>query len=274
MTRDEYFNALDKSKHLEHFGIKGQKHGRRRWQNEDGSLTPAGREHYGVGEPRDGSDDELSKLEEFNKSAKYHSEFEEYDRVEKSADREQQAKHDRMVKMGATVVGAALAIYGLKKLSDYRASQRTVEAVNDAVQAVKDARPHFTNVNGKNHTTAADALNRFNGKKSSIMSDLVKSANRTPVSKVANMDLSGLSSRSPNGKGPISKIAGMNLSNYKSSPSTVRGISRMDLSKISRPTASGSGSISRIARTNLSRYKPDPKTVGAISRLNLAKYKR
>lgn len=32
---------------LYHFGIKGQKHGVRRWQNEDGSLTPAGYEHYG-----------------------------------------------------------------------------------------------------------------------------------------------------------------------------------------------------------------------------------
>lgn len=32
---------------LYHHGIFGQKWGVRRWQNEDGSLTPAGREHYG-----------------------------------------------------------------------------------------------------------------------------------------------------------------------------------------------------------------------------------
>ena len=37
---------------LYHHGIKGQKWGERRWQNEDGSLTPAGREHYGYGEAR------------------------------------------------------------------------------------------------------------------------------------------------------------------------------------------------------------------------------
>lgn len=33
--------------YLEHHGIKGQKHGVRRYQNEDGSLTPEGMERYG-----------------------------------------------------------------------------------------------------------------------------------------------------------------------------------------------------------------------------------
>lgn len=32
---------------LMHYGIKGQKWGRRRYQNADGSLTPAGKERYG-----------------------------------------------------------------------------------------------------------------------------------------------------------------------------------------------------------------------------------
>lgn len=34
---------------LYHHGIKGQKWGVRRWQNADGSLTAAGRSHYGIG---------------------------------------------------------------------------------------------------------------------------------------------------------------------------------------------------------------------------------
>ena len=41
----EYENSV-----LIHHGVKGQKHGIRRWQNEDGSLTPEGYIHYGVGQ--------------------------------------------------------------------------------------------------------------------------------------------------------------------------------------------------------------------------------
>lgn len=34
--------------HVEHYGVEGQKWGVRRYQNEDGSLTALGREHYGL----------------------------------------------------------------------------------------------------------------------------------------------------------------------------------------------------------------------------------
>lgn len=39
---------------LMHYGIKGQSWGKRRFQNEDGSLTMAGRNRYDVGDPRQG----------------------------------------------------------------------------------------------------------------------------------------------------------------------------------------------------------------------------
>ena len=40
---------------IAHYGIKGQKHGVRRFQNEDGSLTPAGEARYLVGDDRQAS---------------------------------------------------------------------------------------------------------------------------------------------------------------------------------------------------------------------------
>lgn len=49
------------SNHLEHFGIKGQHWGVRRFQEEDGTLTPAGRERYGAGSESSGSDSNETK---------------------------------------------------------------------------------------------------------------------------------------------------------------------------------------------------------------------
>lgn len=45
----EYYLTKDE---LYHHGVKGQKWGLRQWQNEDGSLTEAGRKHYGYGDSR------------------------------------------------------------------------------------------------------------------------------------------------------------------------------------------------------------------------------
>ena len=46
--RNEEFK-MDYKLTLKHYGIKGQRHGVRRFQNEDGSLTPAGRDRYSTG---------------------------------------------------------------------------------------------------------------------------------------------------------------------------------------------------------------------------------
>lgn len=57
------------SSELYHHGIKGQKHGVRRYQNEDGSLTPAGRLRYGVGEKQNRAftSDEMAGMEKTRK---------------------------------------------------------------------------------------------------------------------------------------------------------------------------------------------------------------
>ena len=47
---------------LYHHGTKGQKWGNRKYQNSDGSLTPMGRIHYGVGKARDAASSAGKKL--------------------------------------------------------------------------------------------------------------------------------------------------------------------------------------------------------------------
>lgn len=48
-----YYGVVPLGDYVEHVGVKGTHWGVRRWQNEDGSLTPAGREHYGYGKRGD-----------------------------------------------------------------------------------------------------------------------------------------------------------------------------------------------------------------------------
>lgn len=65
--------------HLEHHGIKGQKHGERRWQNLDGSLTPEGRIHYGVGAPRKSSEKAKSSSSSASATKKFLDRFKKKD---------------------------------------------------------------------------------------------------------------------------------------------------------------------------------------------------
>lgn len=89
---------------LYHHGIKGQKWGIRRYQNDDGSLTAAGRKRYGdAAESASGQKGNSKKTSEKNSP-------------EAIAKRKARAKKAAII--GGSVIAAGLAVYGAKKLND------------------------------------------------------------------------------------------------------------------------------------------------------------
>lgn len=152
---------------LYHHGIKGQKWGLRRWQNEDGSLTSAGRAHYGYG------DKQIRKAEKYEKkAAKYRQGAKnaaswkktalkkEAEGAEKWANKKTQkyekkaadersgkalAKKKRAMKIAAAVAGVSMAAVGA-----YFASNHIKNKANDKVWDVyRSIAGHTIKENGR-----------------------------------------------------------------------------------------------------------------------------
>lgn len=98
---------------LYHYGIKGQKWGVRRFQNEDGTLTPAGKERY------DDDNGVITKKKRVDRLiAKYQNEGMTRSNAEQMAKR--RINSERFVAAAAITTVAALAAYKLSKDKKYK----------------------------------------------------------------------------------------------------------------------------------------------------------
>lgn len=80
--------------YLMHYQILGAKHGIRRFQNPDGSLTPAGRERYGIGPPR--SELKLKRLEAKKAAKEVRKEYKDFKKISEMSDEEMKRLTARM----------------------------------------------------------------------------------------------------------------------------------------------------------------------------------
>ena len=116
---------------LQHFGIKGMKWGVRRYQNKDGSLTPAGKKRY------DESDEEREKKEKSKKTkAKVATAA-----VATAAIATTAAMNKDKIKKGVDFVNANKPSKGEKKettVEDYKEGLKKTQSADKALQGIKE----------------------------------------------------------------------------------------------------------------------------------------
>ena len=162
---------------LQHHGILGQKWGVRRFENKNGTLTPAGRKRYGTDENGDYKKvggpgkvklpnskslnrlaDETQKDADISRKSGYEAEA---NSLQKKADDlrskakekeiEEANRRKKIIIAGAAIAGTALAAYGGYKM--YQINQQnkaTSQAISNATKALNDFKAAQNSMNRPN----------------------------------------------------------------------------------------------------------------------------
>lgn len=130
---------------LAHHGIKGQKGGVRRFQNEDGSLTSAGRKHYGFAE---GGSKKMSR--QFNRQVKKLNRL--ATKADVNAQKEAAEKYDRRAKTGLKVAGVGAAVAGIGAAAEYGGADLRNKLISNALRVSRDSEFNSHQINSKQYT--------------------------------------------------------------------------------------------------------------------------
>lgn len=132
-----YYNVIYSNDYLSHHGIRGMKWGIRRYQNEDGSLTEAGKNRYSYGNPLAKGRINLARL---NAGYKTKSRLKKYD-----------ASQERYIDANLRLQKAKKDKRTARLNDDYDAYQKAksdvLNAKSDKIKAKQDVKINYRKVN-------------------------------------------------------------------------------------------------------------------------------
>lgn len=130
---------------LYHYGIKGQKHGVRKYQNEDGSLTPEGRIHYGIGDKKG-----KFTIKKTTKENKSNIKKQTGKSVSKGKSVASQHKGTKLKDFGRAVAIASAVTFTASLLATtygaYKLGVRPVKMAKDNVKYMSDKKKYYNTV--------------------------------------------------------------------------------------------------------------------------------
>lgn len=129
---------------LVHHGIKGQKWGVRRYQNENGTLTAAGRKHYGMSE---GGSRRMSR--KYNREIKKLNKLR--DRSDINTQQQKAARYDKRAKTGLKIARVGAAIAGAGAAAEYGGASLRNRLISNALRVSRDSQWNAQQLNGKQY---------------------------------------------------------------------------------------------------------------------------